>query len=86
MLKWILFYKLHLLFFNIIGKISNISVLIIFQGDYWHGIPSVMFGTMGIISGLLVLTQPETLGTAMPDTLEEAEALGVKKSNLDQVS
>lgn len=48
--------------------------------EYWTGIPSVMFGTMGLIAGLLVLTQPETLGTKMPDTLAEAEALG--KSDL----
>lgn len=46
----------------------------------------MMFGTMGIISGLLVLTQPETLGTAMPDTLAEAEALGKKSSKLEQSS
>lgn len=48
---------------------------------YWEGIPSVMFGTMGFISGLLVLTQPETLGTKMPDTLAEAEALGRKTNS-----
>lgn len=46
--------------------------------EYWHGVPSVMFGCMGVLSGLLVLTQPETLGTKMPDTLAEAEKLGTK--------
>lgn len=44
--------------------------------NYWHGIPSLMFSAMGILSGILVLTQPETLGTKLPDTLEEAESLG----------
>lgn len=39
----------------------------------------MLFGGMGILSGLLVLTQPETLGTKMPDTIAEAEALGKKK-------
>ena len=43
---------------------------------YWAGIPSVMFGTLGFIAGAAVLTQPETLGTKLPDTLAEAEALG----------
>lgn len=44
--------------------------------SYWHGTPCMMFATMGVLSGLLVLSQPETLGTKMPDTLAEAEALG----------
>lgn len=48
--------------------------------EYWHGIPSVMFGSMAILSGILVLTQPETLGCKMPDTLAEAEAIGKPKS------
>lgn len=43
---------------------------------YWSGIPSIMFACMAIISGLLVLTQPETRGLKVPDTLEEAEQLG----------
>lgn len=48
--------------------------------QYWAGIPSMMFGAMGFLSGILVLTQPETLGTKMPDTLAEAEALGRPES------
>lgn len=43
-----------------------------------------MFGAMGFLSGVLVLTQPETLGTKMPDTLEEAEALGTPESKVNQ--
>lgn len=53
---------------------------------YWHGIPSLMFGTLGIISGLLALTQPETLGTKLPDTLAEAEAIGKPDSKIKQTS
>lgn len=37
-----------------------------------------MGGATSFIAGLLVLTQPETLGTKLPDTLSEAEALGRK--------
>lgn len=50
---------------------------------YWQGIPSAMFGFMGFLSGFLVLTQPETLGTKMPDTLAEAEAIG-RNTNKNQ--
>lgn len=48
--------------------------------EYWAGIPTAMFGTMGLIASLLVLTQPETLAINMPDTLAEAEALGKPES------
>lgn len=54
--------------------------------DYWHGIPSMMFGGMAVLSGLLVLTQPETFGSKMPNTLAEAEALGKTKSKVHNAS
>lgn len=54
--------------------------------DYWHGIPSMMFGGMAVLSGLLVLTQPETLGSKMPNTLAEAEALGEPNSKVHNTS
>ncbi|CAH0719755.1 unnamed protein product, partial [Brenthis ino] len=71
-----------LAFSSMIGRIGAITApLTPVLMEYWHGIPSVMFGCMGVLSGLLVLTQPETLGTKMPDTLAEAENLGrIKKS------
>ncbi|XP_039755070.1 solute carrier family 22 member 3-like [Pararge aegeria] len=53
---------------------------------YYHGIPSLLFGGMAIISGLLVLTQPETLGCKMPDTLEEAESLGKRENKITKSS
>ncbi|KAI5633320.1 major facilitator superfamily domain-containing protein [Phthorimaea operculella] len=48
---------------------------------YWQGLPAMLFGAMGLLSGLLVLTQPETLGAKMPDTLAEAEAIGRKTAD-----
>ncbi|XP_072932385.1 solute carrier family 22 member 7-like [Epargyreus clarus] len=70
-----------LAFSSMIGRIGSITApLTPVLMEYWDGIPSVMFGGMGLLSGLLVLTQPETLGTRMPDTLAEAEALGTPES------
>ncbi|XP_061706066.1 LOW QUALITY PROTEIN: organic cation transporter protein-like [Cydia pomonella] len=43
---------------------------------YWSGIPSMLFGAMAVISAVLLLSQPETLGTKLPDTIEDAELLG----------
>ncbi|CAH0719757.1 unnamed protein product, partial [Brenthis ino] len=76
-----------LAFSSMVGRIGSITApLTPVLMEYWHGIPSLMFGSMGFISGLLVLTQPETLGSVLPDTLAEAEALGKKNYKLDQTS
>ncbi|XP_068617412.1 organic cation transporter protein-like [Battus philenor] len=72
-----------LAFSSMIGRIGSISApLTPALMEYWAGIPSVMFGVIGIIAGLLIFTQPETLGTKLPDTLAEAEALGKPQSKL----
>ncbi|XP_032516749.2 LOW QUALITY PROTEIN: organic cation transporter protein-like [Danaus plexippus] len=68
-----------LAFSSMIGRLGSIlAPLTPVLSLYWHGIPSLMFGVMGLISGLLVLTQPETQNTRLPDTLAEAEALGTE--------
>ncbi|KPI95921.1 Organic cation transporter-like protein [Papilio xuthus] len=74
-----------LAFSSMIGRVGSICApLTPALMVYWAGIPSVMFGAMGLLAGLLVLTQPETLGTKMPDTLAEAEALGTPESKLSK--
>ncbi|XP_052740914.1 organic cation transporter protein-like [Bicyclus anynana] len=74
-----------LAFSSMVGRIGSITApLTPVLMKYWHGIPSMMFGAMGIISGFLVLTQPETLGTKMPNTLAEAEALGKPESKAER--
>ncbi|XP_045449927.1 organic cation transporter protein-like [Melitaea cinxia] len=66
-----------LAFSSMVGRMGSITApLTPVLMDYWHGIPSMMFGGMAVLSGLLVLTQPETLGSKMPNTLAEAEAIG----------
>ncbi|XP_023935630.2 organic cation transporter protein-like [Bicyclus anynana] len=72
-----------LAFSSMIGRIGSITApLTPALMTYWHGIPSMLFGCMGVVSGLLALTQPETLGTKMPDTLAEAEAIGTPGSKI----
>ncbi|XP_063381843.1 solute carrier family 22 member 4-like [Cydia fagiglandana] len=70
-------------FSSMVGRIGSITApLTPALAVYWAGIPSVMFGAMGLLAGLLVLTQPETLGCKMPDTLTEAEAIGRQKKKI----
>lgn len=44
-------------------------------------LPLILFGSMGIIAGMMSLIFPETLGTKLPDTVWEAENIGRVKSN-----
>ncbi|XP_053604660.1 solute carrier family 22 member 3-like isoform X2 [Plodia interpunctella] len=76
-----------LAFSSMIGRIGSITApLTPVLATYWSGIPTMMFGAMGLLSGALVLTQPETLGTRMPDTLAEAEAIGRPESKVRQTT
>lgn len=49
------------------------------QAQIMPSLPLILFGSMGVIAGLLSLIFPETLGTKLPDTVWEAEKIG--KSN-----
>ncbi|XP_034829222.1 organic cation transporter protein-like [Maniola hyperantus] len=66
-----------LAFSSTVGRLGAIvAPLTPILEQYWTSLPSVMFGAMGLFAGALVLTQPETLGTKLPDTFSEAELLG----------
>ncbi len=45
------------------------------QEDIWAPLPSLVFGVVAVLSGSLVFLLPETKGTSMPDTVEEAIAI-----------
>ncbi|KAE8737275.1 hypothetical protein FOCC_FOCC017264 [Frankliniella occidentalis] len=43
---------------------------------YMESLPLLVFGAVCFLTGLLALTVPETANVALPDTVEEAEAIG----------
>ncbi|XP_045769172.1 solute carrier family 22 member 3-like isoform X2 [Maniola jurtina] len=47
----------------------------------WEHFPSVLFGSFALLSGLLLLLTPETLGIKLPDTMEEAEQSSLRTKN-----
>lgn len=48
------------------------------QGAQWFAeLPFVLFGSFALVSGLLIFLTPETLGHTLPDTMEQAEHIGV---------
>ncbi|XP_023935711.2 organic cation transporter protein-like [Bicyclus anynana] len=70
-------------FSSMLGRVGSIlAPLTPALMTYYHGLPSLLFGGMAAIAGLLALTQPETLGCKLPDTLEEAEAIGTPSSKI----
>lgn len=45
---------------------------------YMEALPLLLFGAMSLLTAVLALLLPETVGTKLPDTVEEAESIGRK--------
>lgn len=46
---------------------------------YWVGLPSLIFGIVSVIGGLITFLVPDVADISLPDTVKQAEAIGVKK-------
>ncbi|XP_038214317.1 organic cation transporter protein-like [Zerene cesonia] len=68
-------------FSSMIGRLGSITAPLTpaLAQEVWEPFPSVLFGSFAALSGLLIFTTPETLGTKLPDTMEEAEQLGSRR-------
>ncbi|XP_018403845.1 PREDICTED: organic cation transporter protein-like [Cyphomyrmex costatus] len=67
-------------FCSMIGRIGSIlapQTPLLMQ--IMPSLPFILFGTMGMLAGILSLIFPETLGTKLPDTVWEAEKIGKPK-------
>ncbi|XP_068617414.1 organic cation transporter protein-like [Battus philenor] len=72
-----------LAFSSMIGRLGSILAPLTpaLALEVWESLPSVLFGSFAILSGLLIFTTPETLGITLPDTIEEAERLSSRSLN-----
>ncbi|KAL0967762.1 hypothetical protein UPYG_G00256550 [Umbra pygmaea] len=59
---------------------SVVAPFCVYLADIWQYLPQLIVGILAFIIGLLTLGLPETLGEPLTSTMEEAEALGRKKS------
>ncbi|KAJ8716899.1 hypothetical protein PYW07_003526 [Mythimna separata] len=68
-------------FSSMVGRLGSITAPLTpaLAQEVWEPFPSVLFGSFACLSGLLIFTTPETLGTTLPDTFEDAEQLGKAK-------
>ena len=46
------------------------------QEEIWLPMPTLIFGSVSLFTGFMCFLLPETKGKRLPDTLEEAEAIG----------
>ncbi|XP_075975288.1 organic cation transporter protein-like [Anticarsia gemmatalis] len=65
-------------FTSMIGRVgSMLAPLTPAFGEQWfEELPFVLFGSMALLAGALIFLTPETRGTKLPDTFEEANNIG----------
>uniref|UniRef100_A0A2H1VAT9 SFRICE_021023 n=1 Tax=Spodoptera frugiperda TaxID=7108 RepID=A0A2H1VAT9_SPOFR len=65
-------------FSSMIGRIGSMLAPLTpaFGAQWFAELPFVMFGSLALVSGALIFLTPETLGTTLPDTFEQADRLG----------
>ncbi|XP_021192618.3 organic cation transporter protein [Helicoverpa armigera] len=66
---------------SMVGRIGSITAPLTpaIGAATFDDLPFIMFAVLAFTSGCLVLLTPETLGTKLPDTLEQANNLGTNK-------
>ena len=60
-----------------LGGVSTMGLEVL--TPLWAPAPVLVMGVTAGVAGALALGLPETLNTRLPDTLEEAEAIGSKR-------
>ncbi|XP_034828938.1 organic cation transporter protein-like [Maniola hyperantus] len=70
-------------FASMVGRIGSIVAPLTpaLGASIWHHFPSALFCGFALLAGALVLLAPETLGTKLPDTMEEASLIGGRAKN-----
>jgi hypothetical protein len=53
--------------------VKNVSSL---QMQYWSGLPPIIFGSASLLAGFVTCLVPDTADDSLPNTVEQAEALG----------
>ncbi|XP_037543935.1 solute carrier family 22 member 6-like [Nematolebias whitei] len=59
---------------------SMLAPMVLIIGDYEPWLPSLIYGGAPILSGVVAIFLPETLGKHLPDTIQDVEERGTGKS------
>ncbi|KAM4726503.1 solute carrier family 22 member 6 isoform 1-T2 [Anableps anableps] len=65
---------------------AMVAPMVQLTGDYIPWLPGLIYGGAPILSGIAAVFLPETLGTHLPDTIQDVEDRGSEKSSKCQVS
>ncbi|CAK1555077.1 unnamed protein product [Leptosia nina] len=70
-------------FASMMGRIGSIVAPLTpaFGAAVWDELPFVLFASFALLSGILVLVTPETLGSKLPDSMEDAYNIGLKEDD-----
>ncbi|CAH4036707.1 unnamed protein product [Pieris brassicae] len=70
-------------FSSMMGRIGSVVAPLTpaFGAAVWEEFPFVLFACFALLSGALVLITPETLGSKLPDSMEDAFNIGLKKGD-----
>ncbi|KAJ8716896.1 hypothetical protein PYW07_003523 [Mythimna separata] len=70
-------------FSSMMGRIGSMVAPLTpaFGAQFFPELPFVLFGSFALLSGALIFLTPETLGTTLPDTMEQADNIGDKRFN-----
>lgn len=61
-------------FVSMIARLgSMVAPMVLLAGDHIPWIPGFIYGSAPILSGLVGMFLPETLGSPLPDTIQDAE-------------
>ena len=64
---------------SMFGRVGGVIALLSNSlAIYWRGAPIMVLGIMGLIGGALALLLPETVGTNLPQTIDDALNIGKK--------
>ncbi|CAH0682937.1 unnamed protein product [Spodoptera exigua] len=68
-------------FSSMMGRIGSMVAPLTpaFGAEWFEELPFVLFGSFALLSGILIFFTPETLGSTLPDTFEQAEEIGRKE-------
>ncbi|KAL4709537.1 hypothetical protein ACJJTC_007268 [Scirpophaga incertulas] len=70
-------------FSSMVGQLGGITAPLTpaLALEVWLSLPSVIFGIMALLSAMLVVTTPETVGIKLPNTMQEAENLSLQRTS-----
>ncbi|XP_069569332.1 solute carrier family 22 member 6 isoform X2 [Brachyistius frenatus] len=60
---------------------AMVAPMVLLTGEYFPWLPGLIYGGAPILSGVAAIFLPETLGLALPDTIQDVEERGSGKSS-----